>query len=84
MSDPQRLERLILVLSFAYLWLLLIGVLSQNRFPQSHWAAAVSKRRQASAFFVGRFMQTRHRFYLSELLALLVRTLAPIIKENWG
>lgn len=85
LSDPQRLERLVLVLAFAYLTVLLIGLNSQQRFPQSHWAAATSKNKpQASLFFIGRLMQHRHRFRLKELLQLLAVQLALIIQENWG
>jgi len=85
LSEPERLERLLLVLAFAYLCLLLMGLLSQQHFPESHWAAATSKhRRQASAFFIGRLMQHRHRFRLKELLQLLAAQLALMIEENWG
>jgi hypothetical protein len=85
LSQPGRLERLLLVLAFAYLFLLLIGLASQQRFPQSHWASATSKRRrQLSAFLVGRFMQHRHRFRLRELLQLLVLRLGSVVEENWG
>jgi hypothetical protein len=85
LSEPERLERLLLVLAFAYLCLLLMGVLSHQRFPESHWAAATSKnKRQASAFFIGRLMQHRHRFRLKELLQLLAAQLALIIEQNWG
>jgi len=65
LSEPGRLERLLLVLAFAYLSLVLMGLLSQKRFLESHWAAATSKRKhQASAFFIGRLVQDRYRFAL--------------------
>jgi len=71
LSEPGRLERLLLVLAFAYLCLVLMGLASERRFPQSHWASATSPgKRQASAFFIGRFMHERHRFRLKELLIL--------------
>ena len=85
LSEPGRLERLLLVLAFAYLCLVLMGLASERRFPQSHWASTTSRgRRQASVFFIGRLMQHRYRFPLRELLQLLAAQLARIIEENWG
>ena len=84
LSEPERLERMLLVLAFAYLLVLLVGIRCQQQLPQSHWAAASGKRRQASAFFVGRYMQGRARFSLRRLLRLLATALAAITEENWG
>lgn len=84
LSQPERLERMLLVLAFAYLLLLLMGTKCERELPQSHWSAAVSKRRQASAFFIGRYMQERHRFSLRQLLCLLATTLSAIAEQNWG
>jgi hypothetical protein len=84
-SEPDRLERLLLVLAFAYLCLVLMGLASQQRFPQSRWTAATSKHKpQASAFFIGRLVQHKHRFRLKDLLQLLAAQLALITEENWG
>jgi hypothetical protein len=84
LTEAQRLERLLLVLAFAYLLLQLMGLTCQQQFSERHWAAAISQRRQASAFFVGRFMQSRYRFALKRLLTLLTKELAQIVEENWG
>jgi len=84
LSEPQRVQRLLLVLALAYLLLLLLGLYCRQTMPQSHWAAATSRKQQLCAFTIGRFMQTRLRVPLRILLALLQRTLAQIIKENWG
>jgi len=56
----------------------------QRDLSQHDWAAAVSHKHQASAFFIGRFMHQRDRFRLKELLQLLAAQLALIIEENWG
>lgn len=84
LSEPERLERLLLALAFAYLLLLLIGVICQQQLSERHWAAALSKKRQASAFFVGRLMQCRHRFRLRGLLVVLTQQLGKLLEENWG
>ena len=84
LSEPGRLERLLLVLAFAYVVLLLMGLKCQRELSQRHWAAAVSQKQQASAFFIARFMHERHHFRLKELLQLLAAQLALIIEQNWG
>ena len=68
----------------ACLVLLLMGLICQERLSQGHWAGAVCKRQQASVFFIGRFMQGRHRFRLGQLLAVFAQRLAQITEENWG
>ena len=85
MSDLRRLERLLLVLALAYLLLVLIGLECRSSVSARHWAAGVSgDKRQAGVFFIGRFMQDRHRFCLRTLLRLLGSRLALIDEENWG
>ena len=84
LSDPRRLERLLLVLAFACILRLLAGLICQQRLCPRHWSAAISKKKQASAFFVGRLMQDRLCFPLPAMLALLAVHLTQIVKENWG
>jgi hypothetical protein len=85
LSSAQRLERMLLVPAFAYMFLLLIGLISQRRFSAKHWASAVSrKRKQNSAFTIGRFMQHRVTFPVSTLLDLLTQLLTLTAKENRG
>ncbi len=85
LSDPRRLERLLLVLALAYLLLVLIGLECRSSLSERHWAAGVStgSRPQASVFFIGRFMQDRHRLRWRTLLRLLDNQLALIAEENW-
>ena len=82
----ERLERLLLVLAFAYLLLLLIGVLGEDTFPSARWTSGTStKRRQASAFFVGRQLcrDVVVRLRWSCLLRVLPAALLSDA-ENWG
>jgi len=84
-SDEHRLERLLLVLAFAYLLLLLIGFHAMQTLSSAHWSAASSgKRRQASAFLVGRLLCNDTNGPLRQLLRLLFSLLLQIDKENWG
>ena len=65
--------------------LLLIGLICQGTMSEPHWASAVSKsQKQASAFFVGRHMQTRVKLPLRTLLKALSEALAEIAEGNWG
>jgi len=82
-SRADRLERLFLVLAFAYLLLLLLGMKCQRQLSPAHWSAS-SKGKQQSAFVVGRIMLGRTRVSLPTLLKLLTYTLSHIIEENWG
>ncbi len=85
LSSASRLERLLLVLAFAYLLLLLLGLICSQQLSAAHWASGVSKnRKQVSAFLVGRLMLGRTRFRLSQLLKLLDNLLTQIAQENWG
>ena len=84
LSEASRLERMLLVLAFAYLFLVLMGLVAVARLSAAHWSAAACGRRQASAFLIGRLLQGRHRFRLRELLHTLSQLLQQIAKENWG
>jgi len=77
LSEPERLERLLLVPAFVYLLSLLIGLISQQQLSARHWAVALSKKRQAGAFFIGRLMQHRHRFRLKRTAATARRPTRP-------
>jgi len=54
-----RMQRLLLVLAFAYLLLLLIGLVCRDTMSEAHWASAATKSRdQACGFTIGRYMLT--------------------------
>lgn len=84
-SSPARLERMFLVLVLAYLALLLFGLLCLARYPSSYWAASSSrKRRQTSAFVVGRHMLHLFCPSIPSLLRLLATLLRRPASLNWG
>ena len=80
-----RLERLLLVLAYAYLLLLLIGLVCRDTMSEAHWASAVSKSQdQACGFTIGRYMQDRAKWRLTTLPAAFARMLTEWVEENWG
>jgi hypothetical protein len=84
-SSAQRLERVLLVLAFAYLLLLLVGLVCRERLSAKHWASAVSKKKhQCSVFVIGRLMHDKVTFPLGHLLSMLDATLREIAELNWG
>lgn len=83
-SSPERLERMLLVLAYAYLLLLLMGVMCQESYSQAHWSSAVGRRRQSSAFVIGRYMINKEKLCIKLLLRLLTTLLIQLVEENWG
>ena len=80
-----RLERLLLVLAFAYLLLPLIGLVCRNTMSEEHWASAVSKSQdQACGFMIGRHMQDRAKWRLEALLEAFAEMLTDWAEGNWG
>jgi len=49
LSDPQRLERMLLVLAFAYLLVLLVGMRCQQQLPQRLQAASAGRPARSSS-----------------------------------
>lgn len=80
-----RLERLFLVLAYAYLLLLLIGLVCRDTMSEAHWASASTKTQdQACGFTIGRHMQYRAKWRLKALLSAFARMLTEWVEENWG
>ena len=77
-----RRERMLLVLAFAYLLLVLTGLVAGARLSQAHWSATASQKKPTSASGIGRCRQGRTRFRFPELLNTLFLLLSA--KENWG
>ena len=80
-----RLERMLLVLAFAYLLLLVIGLVCRDTMSGAHWASTATKTRdQACGFTVGRYMLDREKWRLKALLEAFARILTGWVEENWG
>jgi hypothetical protein len=83
LSSSARMQRMFLVLAFAYILLLLMGLICKQNLSAANWSSTTSKRKPTSAFVVGRRMQLRRHFTLRELLALF-DSLLLTAAENWG
>ena len=84
LSTSARMQRMFLVLAFAYILLLLMGLICKQNLSAAHWSSTTSQRKPSSAFVVGRKMQRRISFTLSELIALFAILLKNSAQENWG
>jgi len=84
-GNHERLARLLLVLAFAYLLLVTMGLVCRDTMSEAHWASATTKSNdQACGFTVGRFMLTRAKWRLAALLEAFARMLTGWVEENWG
>lgn len=80
-----RLARLLVILAFAYLLLLVIGLVCRDTMSEKHWTSATTKSNdQACGFTIGRFMLTRVKWHLAAVLEALERMLVGWVEENWG
>jgi hypothetical protein len=85
LSTPGRLERLLLVLAFAYLFLILLGLLARETLRPSHWASGASrKKKQNSLFTIGRQLQYQLHCSVRRLFLLFATVLSHLAEENWG
>ena len=82
MRQPQRLDRLLLVLALAYLLLVGLGLWCRQHLPPRRWASN-NRRRELSAFAVGRVMLRRVQTALTPLIDLLLASLATP-QGKWG
>jgi hypothetical protein len=80
LTDPDRLDRLILVLALAYLLLMGVGLIAVDRYDPRHWS---SNRRadSASLFTIAQWMLDR--IGLRDLISALQHQLALQV-PNWG
>jgi hypothetical protein len=76
-STTERLERLLLILAFAYILLLMMGLICQNTMSPANWSSNTGNARPTSAFVVGRIMLGQLSLSVSQLL----RTLHAALKE---
>ena len=84
-GTAARLERMLLVLAFAYLLLLMMGLVCRESMSEAHWASASTKTKdQGCGFTIGRYMLTRVKWRLATVLDALERMLTGWVEENWG
>jgi hypothetical protein len=73
-KDPSRLQRLLLLIAMAYIFLVAVGFLSQKKLSPRHWSSS-SKPRQCSLFLIGVAMLSEVDFPLLILMNSLKHAL---------
>jgi hypothetical protein len=79
-SNPERLERLFLILAFAYILLLMTGLICKATMSSAEWSSNTRSKRPLSAFVVGRIMLTLGKVSFS--VPLLLSTLRSALAET--
>jgi hypothetical protein len=82
MRRPERLDRLMLVLALAYVLLVGLGLWCREHLQPRRWASN-NRLRELSAFAIGRVMLLRVAVATSQLMALLLASLATP-GGKWG
>ena len=73
------------MLAFAYLFLLLLGLVIQRTHRPGPWSATNSTRRpQASLFFIARVMQDKVRCPVGRLLQAFRDAIEQQTEQDWG
>jgi hypothetical protein len=81
---PDRLDRLILIAALAYLLLVGVGLWCREHRPARLWASN-NRKKELSAFAIGRVMLDRIELALSTAIGLLLdRLLTLDAKRKWG
>ena len=80
-----RPARLLLVLAFAYLSPVTMGLLRRDTMSEAHWTSASTRSNdRACGFTIGRFTPTRAKRRPSAVLEAPERMLTGWVEENWG
>jgi hypothetical protein len=77
-TDPARLDRLILIMAIAYLLLTALGLLARTRYRPSAWSSN-NRSDTLSAFRIGQLMLDQ----LTATIPILIHALARAA-PNWG
>ena len=79
-KDSQRLSRFLLILAWAYILLVTIGLYATKRFRPGQWSSN-NRRGECSLFTIGRFMQYRD---LPNCHYLITSLRYELLQQNWG
>ena len=82
LTDPQRLDRLLLILALAYLFLVAWGLHAQKHYRLGRWCSN-QRPDSLSVFRLGQMAYRDLRLQLPRLLALLLAT-AQSVMQKWG
>jgi len=78
--DSQRLSRFLLILAWAYLLLVTVGLYASQHFRPSHWCSN-NRAGECSLFTIGKVMQN---YPLPTCKYLMQRLRHELLKQNWG
>jgi hypothetical protein len=79
-KDSQRLSRFLLILAWAYILLVTVGLYASERFRPSQWCSN-NRIGECSLFMIGKFMQG---YPLPTCNNLLRRLRHELLTQNWG
>jgi hypothetical protein len=79
-KDSERLSRFLLILAFAYIFLVAIGLHAVRRFRPGQWCSN-NRKAECSLFTIGKTMRHKTTPSLNYLLSTLR---CEISKQNWG
>lgn len=82
LRQPERLDRLILILALAYLLLVGLGLCARGRYRSGQWASN-NRKDEYSTFQIGRFMLDQLRLQTQQAIAAILAT-SEIEIGNWG
>ena len=81
-TQADRLDRLLLILALAYVLLVGLGLMAQERFRPGMWCSS-NDPRQCSVFTIGRVMLLRMEVKLAAAVAAVAMAIAEAAR-NWG
>lgn len=81
-TQPDRIDRLLLILAIAYLLLCGVGLIAQRRFQPSAWCST-NRQRECSLYTIGLIMLQKMDVTPPEAFAA-VRQLSESVAPNWG
>jgi hypothetical protein len=81
MTQPRRLDRLLLILAIAYLLLCGIGLIALQTGEPGNWAS--STRNECSVFTIGKIMLTRLSLRIASVLQAIITATEDAV-PNWG
>ena len=79
-KDSERLSRFLLILAFAYILLVTVGLHASKRFRSGQWCSN-NRKSECSLFTIGKAMQHKTLPSLNYLLRMLRY---EILRQNWG
>jgi len=81
-TQPDRIDRLLLILAIAYLLLCGVGLMAKTRFRPSAWCST-NRQRECSIYTIGMIMLRKMHVTPPQALAAVLK-LSESVTPNWG